>query len=352
MRMEIDGGDRRAGSARTGCSSRAARCRSAPSASTPRARCAPYELELAVERLCLDSTSHRNIRERCDGDPERMSARILEIVARAGQDAQPRDRLRRDPAGLGDARSASATPPPPRSGERVATLGSLTLTPLRLEAVTALDPDSPQVEVARHRLRVRARRLGADPRRPAARRPRSSCSTSAPPRSQVAELVPDGRQRLRARRRARRQARAGGRPRRRGGDAGRRRRRRATRSRRSPRPGSATSRCGRPARPAGGARGGARRRGAAGRPDRGGGQRHRLRADGAAADRGRRARSCSSRWRPASRRAALAADGIGTAARMVVGSGYSPDRGALALDLARGAAAAAPRRSGPIGSAA
>ena len=33
--------------------------------------------------------------------------------------------------------------------------------------------------------------------------------------------------------------------------------------------------------------------------------------------------------------AALAADGVGTAARMVVGSGYSPDRGGLALDLAR-----------------
>jgi L-erythro-3,5-diaminohexanoate dehydrogenase len=38
--------------------------------------------------------------------------------------------------------------------------------------------------------------------------------------------------------------------------------------------------------------------------------------------------------------AALAADGIGTAARMVVGSGYSEDRGALALELAR--------RSGPL----
>ena len=33
--------------------------------------------------------------------------------------------------------------------------------------------------------------------------------------------------------------------------------------------------------------------------------------------------------------AALAADGIGSDVRMLVGSGYSPDRGAYALDLVR-----------------
>ena len=43
--------------------------------------------------------------------------------------------------------------------------------------------------------------------------------------------------------------------------------------------------------------------------------------------------------------AALAADGIGTAARMLVGSGYSPDRGAYALELVRELRAAAPRPS-------
>ncbi len=37
---------------------------------------------------------------------------------------------------------------PPVVGDRIATLGSLTLTPLRLDEVTRLDPDSPQVEVA------------------------------------------------------------------------------------------------------------------------------------------------------------------------------------------------------------
>ena len=44
--------------------------------------------------------------------------------------------------------------------------------------------------------------------------------------------------------------------------------------------------------------------------------------------------------------AALAADGIGSNVRMLVGSGYSPDRGAYALDLVRRSAAAA-RGPGP-----
>jgi L-erythro-3,5-diaminohexanoate dehydrogenase len=37
---------------------------------------------------------------------------------------------------------------PPAVGEQIVTLASLTVTPLRLEAVTRLDPDSPLVEVA------------------------------------------------------------------------------------------------------------------------------------------------------------------------------------------------------------
>ncbi len=51
----------------------------------------PFEFEVDVDRLCLDSTSFRNIRERCDADTDAMSARVMEIVASARQDAQPRD---------------------------------------------------------------------------------------------------------------------------------------------------------------------------------------------------------------------------------------------------------------------
>jgi L-erythro-3,5-diaminohexanoate dehydrogenase len=106
----------------------------------------PFEFEVAVERLDLDSTSHRNIRERSDGDPDRMAARILEIVAARGKMHNPET----DSGGvalgtvtaIGERYGA-----PPEEGQRIVTLASLTLTPLRLEAVTRLDPDSSQVEV-------------------------------------------------------------------------------------------------------------------------------------------------------------------------------------------------------------
>ena len=105
------------------------------------------EVEVAVERLCLDSTSHRNIRERSDGDPDRMTARILEIVASRGKMHNPET----DSGGilLGTVTAVGAGhPSPPAVGERIATLGSLTLTPLWLDAVTRLEPDCPQVQVA------------------------------------------------------------------------------------------------------------------------------------------------------------------------------------------------------------
>lgn len=106
----------------------------------------PHELELSVERLCLDSTSHRQIRERSGGDPDAMAARILEIVEERGKMHNPDT----DSGGilLGTvvaAGEAHGSPPP--LGERVATLASLTLTPLRLDEVVRVDPDSAQVDV-------------------------------------------------------------------------------------------------------------------------------------------------------------------------------------------------------------
>ena len=106
----------------------------------------PHELELAVERLCLDSTSHRQIREDCGADPDAMAARVLEIVASRGKMHNPAT----DSGGIlvGTAVAAGERyPSPPEPGTRVATLGSLTLTPLRLDRVTRLDPDSAQVDV-------------------------------------------------------------------------------------------------------------------------------------------------------------------------------------------------------------
>lgn len=106
----------------------------------------PHELEVAVERLCLDSTSFRNIRERSGADPARMAARIEEIVAARGKMHNPETESGGVLLGTVAAAGERYDAPPPL-GERVVSLGSLTLTPLRLDAVTRVDPSSPQVEV-------------------------------------------------------------------------------------------------------------------------------------------------------------------------------------------------------------
>src|SRR4051794_13611666 len=106
----------------------------------------PFELEVEVERLCLDSTSFRNIRERSEGDTQRMAERILEVVAQRGKMHNPET----DSGGvaLGTVTEVGERcSDPPRVGQRIVTLASLTLTPLRLSEVTRVDPDDPQVEV-------------------------------------------------------------------------------------------------------------------------------------------------------------------------------------------------------------
>jgi L-erythro-3,5-diaminohexanoate dehydrogenase len=106
----------------------------------------PYEFEVAVERLCLDSTSFRSIRERCDGDTHEMADRILAIVARRGKMHNPETDSGGVALGTVTAVGEHFTDPP-AVGDRVVTLASLTLTPLRLEAVTNVDSASPQVDV-------------------------------------------------------------------------------------------------------------------------------------------------------------------------------------------------------------
>lgn len=107
----------------------------------------PYEFEVSVERLCLDSTSHRNIRAEAGGDPESMAARIMEIVATRGKMHNPETESGGVLLGTVEAVGERYSTPP-EVGDRVVTLASLTVTPLRLEAVTELDPDSTQVAVA------------------------------------------------------------------------------------------------------------------------------------------------------------------------------------------------------------
>ena len=106
----------------------------------------PAELEVDVERLCLDSTSHREIRESCGGDPAAMAERIAAIVSARGKMHNPAT----GSGGvlLGTVVAAGERfPDPPAAGSRIVTLASLTLTPLHLDSVDRVDPDSAQVDV-------------------------------------------------------------------------------------------------------------------------------------------------------------------------------------------------------------
>ena len=106
----------------------------------------PFEFELDVHRLCLDATSFRNIRAEAGADPDAMGTRILEIVTQRGKMHNPVT----DSGGiaLGTVRAVgSRHNNPPEIGANVVTLASLTLTPLRLDAIVKVDPDSAQVEV-------------------------------------------------------------------------------------------------------------------------------------------------------------------------------------------------------------
>ena len=105
-----------------------------------------HEIEVAVDRLCLDSTSFRALRERAEGNAAGIAELIGAIVAGRGKMHNPET----DSGGIllgavtaigGDFGS------PPAVGERIATLASLTLTPLDLDEVVRVDPDSAQVEV-------------------------------------------------------------------------------------------------------------------------------------------------------------------------------------------------------------
>jgi L-erythro-3,5-diaminohexanoate dehydrogenase len=106
----------------------------------------PYELEIAVEMLALDSTSFRQLRESSGGDAARVADAIAAIVSERGKMHNPVT----GSGGIltGTVRAAGRDyPDPPATGSRVVTLASLTLTPLRLDSVGAIDLASPHVPV-------------------------------------------------------------------------------------------------------------------------------------------------------------------------------------------------------------
>ena len=106
---------------------------------TPIAR--ENEILCDVEVLNIDSASFKQIADACDGDAERIKTHVLDIVAQRGKMHNP-------VTGSGGMFIGSRTD----TGERIASLVSLSLTPLNIETITNID-------VATGRIWVRAKAI-------------------------------------------------------------------------------------------------------------------------------------------------------------------------------------------------
>lgn len=111
----------------------------------PRGPLSDDEVLIDVDYLNIDSASWHQMREACDGSADAMRELLLKTVAERGKMQNPvtgsGGMLVGTVAGLGPHRNE------PVVGTRIATLVSLTLTPLHLEEVVELDPSSEQVRV-------------------------------------------------------------------------------------------------------------------------------------------------------------------------------------------------------------
>jgi L-erythro-3,5-diaminohexanoate dehydrogenase len=91
----------------------------------------PDEVRISVQRLNLDAASFRQLSEACDGDGEAVRAAVLEIVRTRGKMQNPVTGSGGMLIGVVDA-VGPESPLGLAVGQRVATLVSLTLTPLRI----------------------------------------------------------------------------------------------------------------------------------------------------------------------------------------------------------------------------
>jgi L-erythro-3,5-diaminohexanoate dehydrogenase len=115
-----------------------------------RAELWPDEVRISVERLNLDAASYRQLAEAHDGDGEAVKQSVLRIVAERGKMQNP-------VTGSGGMLVGTVDEVGPESplgvakGDRVATLVSLTLTPLRItDGLARWDGRSEQVPAAGH----------------------------------------------------------------------------------------------------------------------------------------------------------------------------------------------------------
>jgi L-erythro-3,5-diaminohexanoate dehydrogenase len=105
----------------------------------------PDEVRIAVERLNLDAASYRQLAEKHQGDGDGVRAEVLEIVATRGKMHNPVTGSGGMLIGVVEAVGPDS-PLPLKVGDRVATLVSLTLTPLRItDGLAGWDGKSEQV---------------------------------------------------------------------------------------------------------------------------------------------------------------------------------------------------------------
>jgi L-erythro-3,5-diaminohexanoate dehydrogenase len=101
------------------------------------------EVMIDVERLNLDAASFHQLVEETGGHPDELRTRVISIVKARGKMHNPATgsggMLIGTVAGLGEGRTE------PARGERIATLVSLTLTPLVLYSIAGWDGESEQV---------------------------------------------------------------------------------------------------------------------------------------------------------------------------------------------------------------
>ena len=110
----------------------------------------PDEVLVRVDRLNLDAASYRQLRDTYAGDPDKIRAAVLEIIATRGKMQNP-------VTGSGGMLTGTVEQAGPGSplglapGQRIATLVSLTLTPLVItDSLRRWDGQSEQVPCAGH----------------------------------------------------------------------------------------------------------------------------------------------------------------------------------------------------------
>src|SRR4030081_2714162 len=103
----------------------------APGRRDPSPASAPDEVRVRVDRLNLDAASYRQLRDTYAGDPGKIRAAVLDIITTRGKMQTPVPA----PAGMLTGTIEEAGPDPSlglKPGQRIATLVSLTRTPLAI----------------------------------------------------------------------------------------------------------------------------------------------------------------------------------------------------------------------------